>query len=346
MKCKAISIAFLLSFLVLLVTFCTLFFSDSTDTALLRPYHQQNVLKIRHRYNERHQNDPNLSMESKDPDPIDYLTVVTGISSNHYSESLDMIGTVHYYLPNSNLLIYDLGLRQHQVKVLQKLRNTYVIPYNFSRYPQYDNNVPIFMGCYTWKVHILYEIKREHQELHNKQDSRSNQLFLWLDASARIIKPIDCCIKTLKSFPLVSNEKHMPEHNIVAFAKDSTLKYLNITRESMRGVPGLPSGVLLFNKSSPIAQFLLEKWVDCALHRECICGDGLPPYLCQWIGGMPKGRVEYNGCHRYDQTALSLLVAKYFGKSQEVTSEDCSSTFHIERKPTMNWRRYITLKEH
>ena len=49
------------------------------------------------------------------------LTVITGISSNHYNESLDMIGSVHYHLPNTSIVVYDLGLKRHQIKMLQRL---------------------------------------------------------------------------------------------------------------------------------------------------------------------------------------------------------------------------------
>ena len=301
-------------------------FTDYSDTVLIHPYHNSNILRNHQWHTHGHTNRA---------DPIDYLTVVTGISSNHYAESLDMIGSVHHYLPNTDLIVYDLGLKLYQVKTLQKLRNTRVVTYDYSKYPRYDIYVPIFMGCYSWKVHIMNEVKVNH----------NHQLFLWLDASARIVKPLDNCIKMLTSFPLVAGFKH-PYRNIVAFAKNSTVEYLNITRESMRGVPGLESGILLFNKSSSTAQFLLEKWSNCAMHRECICGEGFPPYTCfQKLYQSPTDSVEYNGCHRYEQTALSLLVAKYFGKGQEVTSWRCSNSFHVDRKPTMNWRQYIALKK-
>ena len=77
-------------------------FTDSSDTALIHPYHNSNILR-NHQWH-------TIDGHTHRSDPIDYLTVVTGISSNHYAESLDMIGSVHHYLPNTDLIVYDLGL--------------------------------------------------------------------------------------------------------------------------------------------------------------------------------------------------------------------------------------------
>ena len=317
--------ALVLSLIVLIITFLYLY--DFNETVLLLPYHKNNSLANRKE---------GTRATATDSQPMDYPTVIiTALASNHYSESLDMIGTVHYYLPNSNLLIYDLGLRHHQVKVLQKLRNTYVIPYNYSRYQQYSQTKRYYR-CYSWKIHIINEVI--------SSSSLSQQLFLWLDASIRIVKPLDPCVKKLKSFPLVAGERHIPGHNMIAFAKDSTVEYLDIKRESMRGMVGFCSGILFFNRSNPIIQFLLRKWVDCAIHQQCICGDGPSPVDCKWED--KGGWIAYNGCHRYDQATLNILVAKYYDwYKNSITSWECSDSFHIQRRPTLNWRRYISLKQ-
>ena len=316
MKYKACPCAFFLSFIVLLVTFLLIY--ESKETVLLLPYHFNNSLAFR--------NTDHLIML-----PGTGLTVITGLSSNHYSESLDMIGSVHYYLPNTNLVVYDLGLKRHQIKTLRKLRNTQVVTYNYSRHQQYGQSKRYY-GCYSWKINIINEFSKSHRD----------QIFLWLDASIRIVSPLDNCIKRLKVFPLAAGERHIPGHNMVAFAKDSMVQYLNIRRESMRGMVGFCSGILLFNNSHPAAQFLLQKWADCAMHYECICGLGPPPVNCKWED--KGGYIAYNGCHRYDQAALNILVAKYYSQYRNgITSWECSESFHIQRRPTMNWRRYIAL---
>ena len=258
------------------------------------------------------------------------LTVITGISSNHYNESLDMFGSVHYHLPNTSIVVYDLGLKRHQIKTLRKLRNAQVVAYNFSRYPHYGPSIK-YLRCYHWKINVINEFSNSHED----------RLFLWLDASVRIVGPLNNCIKKLKSFPLVAGQSHLTGYNMVAFTKNSTVQYLNMTRESLRGMAGFQSGILLFNNSHPAAQFLLEKWVDCAMHYECICGLASLPRHCKWYQ-YEKGGIAYNGCHRFDQATLNVLVAKYYSQYRNsITSWECSKSFLVKRWPTMDWRKYI-----
>ena len=90
-----------------------------------------------------------------------------------------------------------------------------------------------------------------------------------------------------------------------------------------------------------MALFLLEKWVDCAMHYECICGLASPPGHCM-LQQYEKGDIAYNGCHRYDQATLSILVAKYYSQYRNsITSRECSKSFLVMRQPTMDWRKYI-----
>lgn len=287
------------------------------ETTLILPHHDQNVLILN-----RHQK------EREEESVPNELIIVTALSSNHYSEFLDMIGSAHYQLPHTPIIVYDLGLKQHQLNTIKSIKNVHTRLYNFSKYPQY-NILFGFLGCYSWKVHIINEISRQYQ------------LLLWLDSSARIIRPIKTCIKHLNTFPIVAGFAHLKNHNMVAFAHNSTISYFNITRESMRGMYGFEANILLI-KITNISRFLLDQWVDCAMHHDCICGQGLPPYTCL---SLPAGGiVTYNGCHRYDQAALSLIVAKYYGIHQ-ANNVECSNTFLLRRFPTMDWRRYIRTSE-
>ena len=53
-----------------------------------------------------------------------------------------------------------------------------------------------------------------------------------------------------------------------------------------------------------------DPWVDCALHKECIAPSGSNLLTCR--GEAPKDG-HYIGCHRYDQSALNLVLAREFG---------------------------------
>ena len=55
---------------------------------------------------------------------------------------------------------------------------------------------------------------------------------------------------------------------------------------------------------------LLEPWLDCALHQECIAPEGSRAKPCLFTNEYDG---HYIGCHRYDQSALNILMNREFG---------------------------------
>ena len=114
-------------------------------------------------------------------------------------------------------------------------------------------------------------------------------------------KPLtDGFLQRLFQFPLAAGHKHCYNTNMVAFAVNSTLEHLHLTRESMRGVLGFEANILLF-KIDNNTQFLIDQWVDCALHKKCMYGVNRPKQDCR-----PE-RGTFIACHRFDQSTLNLL---------------------------------------
>ena len=121
---------------------------------------------------------------------------------------------------------------------------------------------------------------------------------------------------------------------MVAITKDSTLNYLNMSRKDGRGVIGFEANSLLFNFANITALLLLNKWVDCALHKECMVGVPILPSdhsSCQWKHNISD--ISFIGCHRYDQAALNLLAIKTFGKdiTEQIVTPEAEKTFSIKR---------------
>ena len=79
------------------------------------------------------------------------LVVVTGISDNHFEEAMDMIGSVHHFLPDTKIIVYDLGLSKSHLQALHCIENIEVRHYNFPKYPDFGKTYGL--GGYTWKVY-------------------------------------------------------------------------------------------------------------------------------------------------------------------------------------------------
>lgn len=177
----------------------------------------------------------NLSVEELLSD----FVVVTGISSNHYGEAQDMIGSVHYFLPNTPIIIYDLGLDSKHVQALNELKNVQIRQYDFEAIGRTDYRKLGYrkgLGCYAWKIFIIDEISKEHK------------IFVWFDASIRLLKPITTndCIRSVNDIPLTACFGHK---RIIQFTDEGTVKYLNTSRQQMKGVIGLEANCLLFKMS-------------------------------------------------------------------------------------------------
>ena len=157
--------------------------------------------------------------------------------------------------------------------------------YNFSENPFFADAPGL--GGYTFKVHIINKL------------SKNYDIVLWADSSIRILKPM--------SLNLIAGCEHNQPWPIVAFTKDSTLKYLNMTRKEAQGVEGFAANIFIFNFANIIARSLLNEWVDCALHKECMVSVPiLPSDLEGFHWKHPKSDISFIGCHRYDQAALKL----------------------------------------
>ena len=72
-------------------------------------------------------------------------------------------------------------------------------------------------------------------------------------------------------------------------------------------------------------------WVDCAEHVECISPKGAKRGPCNW---KLKPDYLYVGCHRYDQSALNVLLMREFGPSLPDIIKNKGNQLDIQRSPT------------
>ena len=244
------------------------------------------------------------------------LVVMTGISSNHFNEAQDMIGGIQSKLPYTRLIVYDLGLNDQERDQLATYCNVQVRPFNFSKYPPHTKR----LETYAWKPILTAETSREYE------------VVLYGDASMRIINAEKLPSLLLK-FPYVAGR--MDTHLITVMTHDSTLKYLklNLSREmAAKIMNGTVEANFCVWFTESIKEKWLKRWLDCALHKECIAPHGSSPYGCQSLHD-PSGKGSYAGCHRFDQSALNVIMYQEFGQQiwRSLAHEDF---FNVVRIPT------------
>ena len=58
-----------------------------------------------------------IDLNTSNPsDLLNRMVIVTAISENHLKESKGMIGSVQEFLPNTRIIMYDLGLSPHSIQ--------------------------------------------------------------------------------------------------------------------------------------------------------------------------------------------------------------------------------------
>lgn len=227
------------------------------------------------------------------------FVVVTATSSNHYTELQDMIGSVQKFLPSTNLIVYDIGMTEEQKNQLQRYCNVEVRPFTFERYPRHTRRLRTF----AWKVFAVEDVVRDYE------------VILWADSSVRLTGPLftEKVFPLLLQFPFMAGvtRSYLP---IVSFTHDGMLEYLNLSlsRKQMAHFGHVEATCWVIWANSLMRKKFLNYWVDCAMHQECIAPNGARVTGCNYSVAH-ENAGEYSGCHRYDQSALCMILIREFG---------------------------------
>ena len=219
------------------------------------------------------------------------LVVVTGFSSNHFEEAQDMIASVQHHLPNTRLIVYDLGLTTEERDLVESYCNVEYRKFNFNHYP---NHAKDLKTC-AFKPIIIEEISKEYE------------VVMWGDSSVRIMSPhfVSTLFPYFKRFPFIPG----PPSNLpaVALTHVGMIDYLNVT-ETRKQLDvyhiTIQAGCWIMWINKLMREMFLNLWVDCALHHECIAPHG------SRLGPCDLSKRYYCNCHRYDQSALNLILIK------------------------------------
>ena len=257
---------------------------------------------------------------------VDYmycrLVVMTGISSNHLKESQDMIAAVQKYLPNTKLIVYDLGLNDAERKTMLTYCNVELRTFPFELYPPHVKE----LFKYAWKPIMHRDVAEEYE------------VILYGDASMRLKGNFkDKVLPLLQTFPYVPGP--VGQLPIISMIHEGMLNYLNVSRQEVADVliHTLPATIHTVWATQQIKERLIKYWVDCALHPECIAPPGTGIFGCNF-DIVKTNPGKYIGCHRFDQSALNVILYREFGAevwtNVQQHNEVVTAVLTIERHPT------------
>ena len=239
----------------------------------------------------------NASEMPSTADLYEHMVSVTAISNNHFKEAQDMFRTVQHCFPHKKIIVYDLGLNAKNRRNVSSYTNVEIRSFPFDEYshlPHVKN-----LRSYAWKPIIIKLVSREYD------------VIMYGDSSLRMktcdIKP---ALEHLLKFPY-SNAQPIGLRAI-EFTHDGMMKYLNYPKErkDMADIESLQGGCWLLWANDLMKEKLIDPWLDCALHKECITPSGAKLLPCQFT---KRHDGHYVWCHRYDQSAMNLIMAREFG---------------------------------
>ena len=235
-----------------------------------------------------------------------------------------MFSTVQKCFPDKKLIVFDLGLNKSQRNALTKRKNVELRNFPFDDY----KNLPHVknLHSYAFKGIMVKRIALEYPD----------HVIFYGDASVRMRScNISSLLTHLKKFPIFSGAP--TGLKAIEFTHDGMMKYLKFPkkRKDMAAIPTIQSGCYLLLLNNETRHKVVDPWEDCSLHEECIApnGNGYPKWPCHFTN---KHDGHYVGCHRYDQSALNLILAREYGLdyySRAVDESLSKLVFQIDRHP-------------
>ena len=251
-------------------------------------------------------------------DMYKHLVYVTALSDNHFQEANYMFASVTNCFPNKEIIVYDLGLSvAHRDELVQQyhiqLRN-----FPFEEYSNLTYLKNLFL--YGWKPIIVKEVSLEYD------------IIMYGDASVRMVScNITPALEHLLQFPFFSGAPIF--YRTIEFTHDGMIHYLKFpkSRTDMANIETFQGGCWLLLVNDESRKKIIDPWMDCAMHKECMAPTGSKRVPCNFA---KTQNGDYVGCHRYDQSALNLILAREYGLDYFSSGSNLKisrSIFRIER---------------
>ncbi|XP_041365744.1 uncharacterized protein LOC121380826 [Gigantopelta aegis] len=255
------------------------------------------------------------------------VTFITAASSNHFLESQALIKNLHRKvfpsLDNFTFYYYDLGLEPQQRHQLEKFCKCEVRSYPFHVLPWRFG----FLRGFTWKVILM----QAHLPF--------TDILVWVDSSIRFLTGnLEPMFKEARSTGLLlSNVRFsVSEHTsekMFSYFGDRACEY-SIYNE-------VEAGFQVVHNEPFVRDLVLKTWWACAVDPDCMSSE----YHDKQFHCSPKVR-SYSKCHRFDQSAHTLILAKLFRENIATFYLQKGKYHVVKRKQTEHYFEELEKKGH
>ncbi|XP_076320503.1 uncharacterized protein LOC143230582 isoform X2 [Tachypleus tridentatus] len=216
--------------------------------------------------------------------------IVTAVLPGESEVALVFIKSSEKFMPEHSLILYGLDLSVREATALQEacnLTKCTVRMFEFDYLPSHLHNLKLS----AYRPVII-------QEVLNKVGA-----VLWLDVQYTFKKKIPChLLKRAEKNGLVMWKV---DHPTSSLTHQKMFDYFQVSQVYYYFHHMVESSHLILYNTETIHYRLMLPWVRCALTLDCIAPIGSQRFGCRFN---KKPLYRYSGCHRYDMSALNVVL--------------------------------------
>ncbi|CAG5118161.1 unnamed protein product [Candidula unifasciata] len=241
-------------------------------------------------------------------EPHDDITFVTAGSHSTFYATIQFIYSVQYFYPRSTIAIYDIGLTSDEKAFIKSLCNTVLASMLLKLWP--ENLYKIRHRI--WRPFLLQFALVRFGHCVYVEPGR----FIY----RQIIKDY---LEQSRVHGLVVGGKQM-QHSSYFVTNPHMYTFLITDERKLKNTPHFEMSLIILHNTRRVHHFFMRYLTSCATEEYCISPPGAQPKCETYLGGK-----KYGGCHRYDESAINLILNKWHHYSpKEYLMNDLITRFY------------------
>lgn len=241
-------------------------------------------------------------------------SLVSAVEPGQAELGLGLVRSVQHFLPSTSVFLFDLGLGRYERELIQRYCNSSscsLLQFDFNPWPSHVRELHL----HAYRPLILQTILRDVGSL------------IWLDVDYRLTRSvITSWLDQAKEGGVVAWKQGEGRGTATTSLTHPRMfeffpgtKYEDFAFQHMAS-----SSVLLLVYTQDTHVHLMLPWLKCALTEACINPIGAQDTGCRFD---KKPQYRYSGCHRYDMSALNIVLGNMFKFQESRYMRDQTDSF-------------------
>ncbi|XP_059163009.1 uncharacterized protein LOC131946334 [Physella acuta] len=232
-----------------------------------------------------------------------------------------------YYLYLACINVLPVSCRHHCITCILQASLYYLI-LQASLYYLYLEGITVLpVSCRHYCITCILKASLYYLYLEGITASlyRARKYLIWQDASIRYKKGGHEFFSQAEALGLQIMRKDWGEP-VAHQTLPEMFAYMGQPHCAFNQFPEIMSGVGVYKNEPFIHRAIVEPWARCGMEKNCMCPrDSHRSHYC------PKTATNYGHCHRFDQSALSILTGTLYNKE-------------VYRVVIQNWNKYFSVQ--